>query len=681
MTVRDCVINGSIATQSDPFPERIAWDGVSNFTHGPGLNWAELGFDRYRPWISPAQAKANWDTFTSELDSTGDDKWQRAEKAHCDVIRIAIDPQKFLETDGSPGALAPWIDVIKYTVDTVLAHGMKAIVDMHVGGGSDSDPLTNDYALLTGHRDGTPMWAKAKRCWIEIAKMLNAYATTLVAFEIYNESEEFSGVMYMPMIANLSSSIRGIVGYRTKHIIGGPYFAGHNGFENPRFKRNLFGPNVGIANHGGYYPQVFSHQGLNGNRPMQWIHRLPFFPVEADMDAKIAEFLAEAGSDGAAADDLAAGVSVLTDYYQNWQERAGYDGRSQFATAWPMNNIWGEPDPNTTVLGATIGKWMHDNGVVGADMHLTEIGVHRDFDDVDDRLGATVIDAARFIGLVRKYAVKGRGANGMILWNDETKHFTINENIAAPGDEPDYSGQIEPLIAIAAGLRGAWFPTFLGDRLDQWLDPIDAGTITFGVGSKVAQILDLSGNGKHEVQADPLLQPTLIGGLIRYEVGQYTVNSLSASDVTEWMFEIIRLDTNIAGNRTISGSSGAGGRQFRFGSGHMETLRQFTAYVSGPFGTVVANTNALVGVQYRASVHPEFGPLHRYHLNDDSSFDLIPSAGDFGVGFTSQTGIGQIGSASDEPLIGRIGGRIRGHGPLSEDDIEQIKIYLMERYP
>jgi hypothetical protein len=685
------------------WPDRLEWDGVTRFTHGPGLNWSEIGFDRYRTWGSdPSTPIALWDNFVNWTDVTGKNRWQRAAEAQADVIRIFIDPQKYLETDGSDAALAPWLTVITHATDSVLAHGMKVVVSMCVAIGADQGDF-GEYPLRMAHVNQTPLWDKVVKVWIAIDKLLNRYDSDKVGFELWNESEEFpsgnpANDTYVPMIVDLHHAMRRVAGPRIKHIIGSPYYAGHVGYTGPYslsglpdagFRAALFGEHVGYGVHVGYYPNILTHQGLNGGR-YQHLHRLPFFSNPDDEEAIVAAFVAEATAAGVPSGDIASITSELRGYIDASKPVTGYDGVNLFTTAAVLSYVWGTPDPNEAFnptwrnYGEHVQLWMYMEGVTGRDMHCTEIGWHRDYDDVGNSIGMDTDSAARHGSLVRRY-MEARRMNGAILWCDETKHFSINENIAAPGAEPDYSGQIQPQLAIAVGLRGNWQPSVLGARLDQYLDPFDASTITYATGTKVAQLADKSGNGRHETQGDPALQMSMDNGYLLQTGAQRMVSSLSASDQTQWFFQVIYVEQFGASDlRTIVGASDVGGRQLVLAADAFReifTLQRDGGYVSGP-GTsmlVPAGRPVVVGVQYHAGVEQTFGVFHRYHIDMATSPPLFPENTNFGSGLTTITGARPT-ETFNHPFIGRFGGRIAGHGDLSDDDIREIKRFLMARH-
>ncbi|WP_336958762.1 hypothetical protein [Sphingobium aquiterrae] len=684
------------------WPERLEWDGVTRFTHGPGANWSEIGFDRYRPWVNPATAIALWDNFVTWTDATGKNRWQRAAEAEMDVIRVMIDPQKFLETDGSDAALAPWLTVIGHVVDSVLAHNMKIIICMTPATGGDQGSL-GENTLRWAYANQDPLWDKAVKVWTAVDKLLNAYESGEAALELWNESEEYpSGTpandVYIHLISALHKAMRKIVGPRIKHIIGSPFYASHVGFTgsysqsglpDAGFKANLFGKHVGYACHAAYYPNIFTHQGLYGN-DYQFIHRMAFPADPAVKDATIAAYQADAAAAGVSSGKIAQVTNDLNLYFTQNNASSGYDGTKPFTTTSTMNYVWGNPDPNAAYVpayrnyGEHIHLWMYMEGVSGEDMHCTEIGWHRDYDDIGDNIGADTDSAARHGSLVRKYA-EARRMNGLVLWADETKHFSVNENIAAPGAEPDYSGQIQPQIAVAVGLRSNWTPSVLGARLDQYLDPLDASTVTYSTGRKVAQLADKSGNARHEMQADPDLQMTFDNGYLIQRDQQWMASSLSASDQTQWLFQVIYVEQFGAEDlRTVVGASGDGGRLLVLssaGTREVFTLQQNSGYVSGPNVTmpIPAGRPVLLGVQYHAGVEQTFGVYHVYHLNMQASAALFPENVSFGSGLTSTTGFSGDG-AYPHPFVGGFGGRIAGHGDLSDDDIQEIKRFLMARH-
>jgi len=62
-------------------------------------------------------------------------------------------------------------------------------------------------------------------------------------------------------------------------------------------------------------------------------------------------------------------------------------------------------------------------------------------------------------------------------------------------------------LSLSRPLVGSWTPVQLGAQMAAWFDPTIASTITLN-GSTIAQIDDISGNGRHAAQGSGASQPT-----------------------------------------------------------------------------------------------------------------------------------------------------------------------------
>lgn len=447
---------------------RLPWDGASKFRHGPGVNMAyPLGFYRYvstdpaRPdlvWNTPDEAVASWKIYYPPIR-------QSHIEARVEVVRICFDPHLVLLGAASADILEGWADALRRVIDTVVDTSdggqMKAILDLHIAAGSDADPATSDFGIMASYEGDKVLWAKYKRMCAAFMRMLNVnFTSTQVAFEIYNETERLpEDATYIAAIVEAANELHHTYGDRIKVIVAPPYYAAHPSFTAASaFRRDLFNArHIGFACHAGYYPNLFTHQGaaIGFNK---YIHRLPFFPVPADAAAFIAGAVAEATADGASSGMISDMTSSLATYFVDFEEHTDYNGSFDIPTAYPITYIWGNYLGDGH--GAHIYAWMLANDVTGDMMHLTEIGLHRDYQGV----GASVDDAGTFLRLIKSYAIDARKMNGLIGWGEFGGHFSLREDASNGVGEYDPSGPFEKKIIRALGMHSEFTTDELGDR-------------------------------------------------------------------------------------------------------------------------------------------------------------------------------------------------------------------------
>jgi hypothetical protein len=426
-----------------------------------------------------------------------------------------------------------------------------------------------------------------------------AYRSDQVGFEIYNETQRTeTDPTYLAAIAEAANELHRLYGDKIKVIVAPGYYAGQYGFTAAGpFRRDLFeAQHIGFAQHAGYTPHEFSHQGLDGDLT-KYYHRLPFFPDPANKTDYVASAVAAATADSASADQIAALTASLNGYFDNTSEQTESDGVKDFSTTWALTFIYGNYLLENGE-GNFFAPWMAANDVTGDMMHPTEIGVHRDYAG----LGATVADAARFLALHRKYAVEARGMNGLIGWNDAGGHFSFGEDINHGVGDYIPDGPLEKAMARAIGLHADFSPDELGDRL-----------VYFG-SSKAA------------------------------------IEALSASDDQRGIFVKLQI-TDTAGARTILGSTGDGGAQLVIGPD--ETLvvnRQNVAPQGGTNVPVPTGIPVVVGVAM--SLDSQYQYINGRRLGPGEQFDYEDKA-TFVSGNTILVGEAGTG-AETEPFVGTI---------------------------
>ena len=113
-----------------------------------------------------------------------------------DFVRICVDPSPMMAAiaAGSSPNLTAAIAVWQYGLNKVLGYGLKAIVDIHVGGGTGETVWTianiqNDYpAYAAGGAPASNKWAAYLQMIAAAAAVVKTYPAGQVAFELWNET-------------------------------------------------------------------------------------------------------------------------------------------------------------------------------------------------------------------------------------------------------------------------------------------------------------------------------------------------------------------------------------------------------------------------------------------------------------------------------------------------------------
>lgn len=420
-----------------------AWDGSTKFRPGtkPGFSVLRLGFDQYYPWSNANQ----WQDFMTTA------RWAELVAAGVSHIRIVVDPTVFLKTDVSEGSLAPLAARVQYAVDDTLAHGMKAIVDMHVNITPDGDQAYTDDALRAAFVAQSALWGKCLAVWARMGTLLNGYATAAVGFEIYNETKATDHAVYKPMLVALEAAFRSK--NRRSTILFGPCnYAGALGFQASGFAASDFGGNSGFVHHM-YDPHIFTHQSLVGGY-QQYIHDLAFPRVSGGAAAAKAAAAAEINADGALTSGQKTALIAATDfnlddfftryYSQNW-----YAGGVTYM--FPLDGIYGDFGtyfdggplaPTDGYSDGVVDGWRKAHGVSRSDMHVTEFGSKGNY----STNGAELADRVAWMAMVTRY-LDARGYNRTI-WAEDDMHMSLRK---FSGSVP--TGALEPALLTAVGLQ------------------------------------------------------------------------------------------------------------------------------------------------------------------------------------------------------------------------------------
>ena len=168
-------------------PVGVVLNAAGPWTATAGIDISSLGF------VGSAGNNYNTASFDKALTPA---KAAARLAAGNDYCRLCVDPSPMLAAvaAGNAAALTAAIAVWQYALDRTLAYGFKAIVDMHVGGGSSETTWTlaniqNDYtAYAAGGAPASNKWGICLQVVAAVANVVRTYPAGQVALELWNET-------------------------------------------------------------------------------------------------------------------------------------------------------------------------------------------------------------------------------------------------------------------------------------------------------------------------------------------------------------------------------------------------------------------------------------------------------------------------------------------------------------
>lgn len=579
----------------------LPWDGATKFTASKGINEPPLGFDAFQPWSGNPNRWPNWMTTT---------RWNSLlQQTTVDHIRICIDPTPLLRATADATVTATYIAMIKAAIDDVLAHGLKAIVDMHV---ASADATYSVPQLIADYPAG-PTWPKVQQVWRAVAVLCNRYSTAQVAFEVWNEA--FSDVpantaalkaSYTAMLPALVTYLRGQVGLRTTFLLH-PWNGQYDTATNPTFAASQFGQNCGYVFHM-YTPGIFTHQGQTGQSYTAYMKNLPF-PVTSDTRVAVYDATAAAiDADGALTVGQKNALKLEADlnidyFFDNFTVGTDWDGTQVVNAIGPFFQEFGSRNPASPGSGAGIEAWRVANGVAASQIFVTEIGVHRDY----DKEGANLADAVAWF----TYATAYLDVQGLAraVWDDGDTYFSLRGNGGVVGSITDATAFNADLLN-ALGMwkvSDAWLPSDEpAGTFTQWINPADRATVTVS-GGLISQITDKSGSGNHLTQATGSLQPNDATTGYTTDATRFFETALPANNDNQAIFAVV-VPSTVSGTHTLFGPASASGkRQFRTNGTSLEVLRGGVANVAAANVGLTAGAAQLVEMQLSFSAQTVLG--------------------------------------------------------------------------